>query len=187
MEDKKLEKQLALANIYLNEYIHRAETFTVHVYKIFYAALVVMLLPNVPDGFLNITLPVGVFRAAGLIMTFLFLIVSYSYAKRLEASNKTYHDILNTKIEPNLNYERIKLEDLETVTCFKKKLKGLEVSISREKKFKKFEVSVFRKKKVKETKVRKWILNRRISFWIYGAMFFILLAVNVLLIIYDLS
>jgi hypothetical protein len=103
---------IALLDVYLNEFIHRNHMLWSQVFKFFYASIIVMLLPNLSD-FLGITLPsfpILMFRIIGAIMTVAFFYISIGYAKRLEASTKTYNRIID---KLDIGYQRIKINDLK--------------------------------------------------------------------------
>ena len=92
MKDLDIENVIELMNLYLSEWEHRNEMLWVQVFKHFYATLTVMFLPNIAS-FLRIDLPNFpsiVFPIVALLLSILFLYVSVGYAKRLEASSKTY-------------------------------------------------------------------------------------------------
>lgn len=97
LEDFSVDDVLCLLNIYLSEWEHRDELLWKQVFKYFYATVIVLFLPNIAS-FLQIELPKFpkvIFPLAALILALVFLYVSIGYAKRLEASGKTYQNLLN--------------------------------------------------------------------------------------------
>lgn len=98
-----------LMDIYLSEWMHRDELFWMQTYKYFYASLIVMLLPKIAS-FLTITLPTInaiVFPIIGIIMAMFFLYITLAYAKRLEASSKTYQKLIEM-LDPALQRKSIR-------------------------------------------------------------------------------
>ncbi len=96
-ENMGVDQTIALMNVYLTEWCHRNEMLWRLVYRCFYATLVVILLPNIAPA-LSITippLPVFVFRIVGLSMAPMFLFISIGYAKRAEASDRTYQMMID--------------------------------------------------------------------------------------------
>ena len=62
------------------------------VYKLFYATLVVSLLPNIPNLIeFDISVPILAVRILGIVMSLVFLYVSLGYSKCLEAITETYN------------------------------------------------------------------------------------------------
>ena len=112
---------IALMDIYLAEWIERDARFWEQVFKYFYVALIVMLLPNVSGMFsLNLPpLPEILFRLFGIILSIFFLYVSIGYGKRLEAIGITYSDIIDKLPE---GYRRKKISDLKCGRFFKCRL-----------------------------------------------------------------
>jgi hypothetical protein len=113
MRNRELEtgELLSLLEIYLSEFIHRNTLLWSQVHKLFYATLIVSLLPNVPNLIeFDISLPILAIRVLGIFMSLLFLYVSLGYAKRLEATTKTY----NLMIEKlPCGYQRIPISNLK--------------------------------------------------------------------------
>ena len=111
------ETTISLLSVYFSEWSHRDQILWSQIYKFFYAILVVILLPNI-SSFLQIDLPdipTEFFCLCGLILSILFLYVSFGYLKRLEASGKTYSKIIET-LPPE--YQRISLRDLRHGVLF---------------------------------------------------------------------
>lgn len=105
------ENVISLLNIYLTEWIHRDQILWAQVFKLFYAILIVILLPNVAS-YLNITLPAIpaiFFRVFGLISSIIFFYISVGYLKRLEAIGNTYQKLINKLPE---EYQRQRIYEL---------------------------------------------------------------------------
>ena len=97
LQDLTAETILDIAEIYLTEWIHRSDVLWSHIFKFFYANMVVLFLPNL-SYYLGIDLPkfpTLYFRMVSLIMSLVFLYVSVGYLKRLEAVAKSYYKIIN--------------------------------------------------------------------------------------------
>lgn len=97
LQEIKIENVIELMSVYLSEWEHRDEMLWKQVFKYFYATLVVLFLPNLAS-FLGIDLPNFpkiLFPSVALILSLVFLYVSIGYAKRLEASSKTYQKLIN--------------------------------------------------------------------------------------------
>lgn len=102
---------ISLLNIYLTEWIHRDQILWSQVFKLFYAILVVILLPNI-SSYLNITLPAVptvFFRIFGLISSIIFFYISVGYLKRLEAIGNTYQKLINRL---PVEYQRQRINEL---------------------------------------------------------------------------
>ncbi len=97
--------------------IHRNTVLWSQIFKIYYALLIFVLIPIIPD-FVDISysLPLHVFRISGILMSFVFLYVSLSYSKRLEASTKTYNTLLEKLPD---NYKRCSINQLKFGKLFK--------------------------------------------------------------------
>jgi len=76
-----------------------------------------MLLPNLMNYFnLDLlTMPILLFRVFGLIMIVTLLYISLGYAKRLEASTKTYNQIIE---KLPLDFQRVKVSTLSLGKLF---------------------------------------------------------------------
>lgn len=115
---------IALMNVYLTEWMQRNERLWKQVITCFYALLIVILLPNLA-GALSITLPpipYRVYRVCGIILALFFLYASIGYAKRQEASAKTYQALINRL---PVEYQRVKLVDVPLGKLFMPKLSVL--------------------------------------------------------------
>ena len=88
---------LALMDIYLSEWVARNELLWNQWFKFYYATLIVLFLPQL-TGFVGIDLPkfpTILFPCIALMLSFAFFYVSLGYAKRLEASGRTYQNLIN--------------------------------------------------------------------------------------------
>ena len=97
LQDFTVENLLNLMEIYLNEWSYRCDLLWNQAFKYYYATLIVLFLPNI-SSFLGIDLyqfPSLSFRVISLILSLLYLYVSWGYSLRLEASGKTYQRIIN--------------------------------------------------------------------------------------------
>lgn len=101
---------IALMDVYLQEWCHRDTLLWTQVFKYFFSALVVIILPNAVGGlgieFGNI--PTAVFRIVGILISLVFLYVALAYSKRLEASGKTYQNMIDM-LPPE--YRRVSLRN----------------------------------------------------------------------------
>lgn len=101
-------------NIYLTEWIHRDKHMWSQTYKFFFAALVVMFLPNLTTK-LGFTIPEALnrhyaFPILGLLLSIVFFYVSIGHAKRLRACGKTYSHLINMLPE---DLQRISIYNLK--------------------------------------------------------------------------
>jgi len=107
----KKEEIINLMGIYLSEWEHRDTLLWSQVFKLFYANLIVIILPNIAS-FIGIDLPSineKIYPIIGIIMSLIFLYVGIGYCFRLMASSRTY-----VKLMKQLNkkeYERVPLDD----------------------------------------------------------------------------
>lgn len=102
---------IALMEIYLDEWQHRDSLLWAQVFKLFYADLIVIVLPNIAE-FLGIVLPPinqKVFPLIGIFMAIMFLYMGIGYAIRLRASSRTYEKLM--KHLGNEEFERISIKD----------------------------------------------------------------------------
>jgi len=106
------EETLSLMSIYLEEFTFRDHLLWSQTFKFFYATLIVILLPNISGMFsLDIAaIPSLAFRVTGLIMAVAFLYASLGYVKRLEASTKTYGNIISMLPK---QYQRVPLRTVK--------------------------------------------------------------------------
>lgn len=111
------EELISLLNVYLTEWTHRNQILWAQVFKLFYAILVVILLPNVAN-YLNITIPAiptVFFRLFGLISSGIFLYISVGYLKRLEAIGNTYQKLID---KLPVKYQRQHVSELHCGALF---------------------------------------------------------------------
>jgi len=104
--------KIALLNVYLNEFIFRDKILWSNTFKIFYVSVIVILLPNI-SNVLDVNFPffpVLLLRIISFIISIVFLYISLGYAKRVEASTKTYNSMIE-KLAPE--YRRESIEDLK--------------------------------------------------------------------------
>lgn len=121
LSDFSSEHVINLMNIYLSEWEHRDELLWKQVFKYFYATLIVLFLPNLAS-FLQINLPDfhnALFPAIAFLLALVFLYVSIGYAKRLEASGKTYQKLIN--LLPS-ELQRVPISDLKFGTFFAQRM-----------------------------------------------------------------
>lgn len=108
---KTTDELLALMELYLSEWEHRDNLFWKQIFIYFFSTLVMMLLPfmdpwglNLPDG-----LPNWLFQCIGLVMAFVFFIVSRGYIARLKALSDPYRNLIE---KLPLNYRRKTVKEL---------------------------------------------------------------------------
>ena len=127
MEDKKTSNSkelnsdqiITLMSIYLDEWKHRDSLLWSQVFKLFYAILIVIILPYVAN-FLGVSLPPinnKIFPIIGIVLAFVFLYIGIGYAKRLNASSKTYINIM--RLLGKEEYQRVPLANLRFGKLFK--------------------------------------------------------------------
>lgn len=108
---KKLEKEdiINLMGIYLSEWEHRDTLLWSQVFKLFYANLIVIILPYQKIFDLSV-LPLDtiIYPIIGIIMSFIFMYIGIGYAYRLTASSDTYRKIMENFDE---SYRRYSIED----------------------------------------------------------------------------
>ena len=113
-EQVSTEETLHAMEIYLNEYIHRDTHMWSQTYRFFFAALIVMLLPNLTER-VGITIPekfslyTKIFPIMGIILSVVFLHVALLLAKRFAAISKTYSNLINQLPE---ELRRISIKDM---------------------------------------------------------------------------
>ena len=108
---KNLEKEdmINLMEIYLSEWEHRDTLLWSQVFKLFYANLIVIILPYQKIFDLSV-LPLDtiIYPIIGIIMSFIFMYIGIGYAYRLTASSDTYRKIMENFDE---SYRRNSIED----------------------------------------------------------------------------
>lgn len=106
------EQLLNLMDIYLSEWMHRDLLLWQQVFKYFYAALVVMILPFIDLWGLNLSdiIPNWVFPVVGLVLSVFFFIVGKGYAVRLTAIGISYSNLIEKLPE---DIQRLKLSAIK--------------------------------------------------------------------------
>lgn len=125
-----LDNLISLMSVYLSEWCSRCELLWNHVFKFFYATLIVLFLPNIA-GFIQIDLsaiPSVAFPVIAVIMSLVFLYVALGDGKRLEAISKTYQSMINllpsdelkrlTLVNPKIKAGKLFNAPLSYVTSF---------------------------------------------------------------------
>lgn len=110
LEGETVQNAIKLMEIYLSDWKHRDDLLWKQVFKFFYATLIVILLPYLTSAIeINVpaTIPNLLFYILGLIMSVIFLYISWSYAKRLEAMGNTYKYFISMLPE---KYRRLELD-----------------------------------------------------------------------------
>ena len=125
-DEIKREDIIALMNTYLTEWIHRDNLLWMHVFKIFYATILVIFLPHITN-YLNIDLP-QINPLWFYIMSLVFLYISLGYSKRLEASGKTYQNIIEL-LDDDLQRIKLKSEKIKFGRFFSIRMSVLFCSI----------------------------------------------------------
>lgn len=105
------EQVIALMGTYLSEWEHRDELMWSQVLKLFYATLIVIVLPNIAQyiGIDLQTIPCILFPVVGIVMAIAFLYIGLAYAVRLTASSRTYENMM--KLLGDKQYERVSILD----------------------------------------------------------------------------
>ena len=110
---------ISLMDIYLDEWKHRDSLLWSQVFKLFYANLIVIILPHLAN-YLDISLPPingKLFSIIGILLAFVFLYIALGYAKRLNASSQTYTNVM--KLLKSENAQRIPLDKIKHGKLFK--------------------------------------------------------------------
>jgi hypothetical protein len=90
-----LNNLISLLNLYLSEFIHRNQILWSQLYKLFFAILVVIVLPNIPELFkVSMAIPTIMFRVLGVALPLAFFYVGMAYCKKLKAITNTYNEAL---------------------------------------------------------------------------------------------
>lgn len=96
-EINKIEKEdiINLMGIYLSEWEHRDTLLWSQIFKLFYADLIVIILPYQKIFDLSV-LPLDkkIYPIIGIIMSFIFMYIGIGYAYRLTASSDTYRKVM---------------------------------------------------------------------------------------------
>jgi len=100
MKSENLEQQtltnqelISLLGVYLEDFKHRNNILWGNTFKLFYAALLIILLPTVYVAkveFIFLPMPTELYRAVCFVMLLAILYVVAGYAKRLECCTETY-------------------------------------------------------------------------------------------------
>jgi len=111
MTDTKLSNQelIALMDVYLNEFIFRSNQAWSQLFKLYFAIIVVILLPYI-SGLLNIdftTFPKTIFHIIGFVLLFPFSYVGLSRLTRVNASADTYNKMID---KLPVEYQRDKIK-----------------------------------------------------------------------------
>ena len=112
-----------LMDVYEREWEHRDNILWKQTYRLFYFSLVLILLPSISAS-IQIELPLihpKVFTCIGLLLALISTFISWSYGIRLEASSKTYVNLMR-KLPPS--YRRVKIDDLYRIKNKKMLLKN---------------------------------------------------------------
>ncbi len=116
---------ISLMSIYLSEWEHRDTMLWHQVFKIFYANLIVIIIPNIA-AFLGIKLPPinnQIFPIVGILMAFVFLYIGLGYAQRLKASSKSYEKVMQQL--GDIRYQRVPLRSMKHGKFFSIRLADL--------------------------------------------------------------
>lgn len=105
------EQLLTLMSIYLEEFNQRNVMLWKQVFIHYFAIVIVMILPYMSYFGIDFgnTLPKWIFQAIGLLLSFVFLIVSLGYSARLACVSATYNELIQ-KLEPE--YRRKSMSEL---------------------------------------------------------------------------
>ena len=97
LQDFTVEDILNLMDVYLSEWTCRVEHLWNLIIKFFYANLVVLFLPNISSvlGIDYNDFHPSLFPAISSLLSVVFMYVTVANAKRVEASGKTYQNIIN--------------------------------------------------------------------------------------------
>lgn len=108
----KYDTTISLLNVYFLEWSHRDQVLWAQTFRFYYAALIIILLPNLADPLL-MNLPEmsnQPYRIIGLLISVVFLYVSLGYAVRLHTISISYRQILNSLPQ---EYKQKTLDDIE--------------------------------------------------------------------------
>ena len=103
--------RIALMDIYFRELEHRSNTLWSQAARFFVATITIIMLPNLTTG-LGISLPQFpeyLFRVIGLVMSLFFMYVTWTYSKKVQASSKTYSNMMSSFPK---EYRRVQMQDL---------------------------------------------------------------------------
>ena len=129
LQDFSVDDLLNLMEIYLSEWAHRSDVLWRQIFYYFYATMIVLFLPYL-TSFIGITLPDFpelLFPVVAVIMSCAFLYVSLGLAKRIDASVKTYHKLVDflpvelrviTIVSPEIRYGKFFRKRMSVIICF---------------------------------------------------------------------
>lgn len=108
-----VDQVISLMEIYLSEWQHRDEMLWMQTFKLFYANLIIIVLPNIAS-FLEIDLPPinrNIFPIIGMIMAIVFYYVAIANRFRLRANSLIYENLM--ELLGDEKYKRISIKDRE--------------------------------------------------------------------------
>lgn len=122
----KYDSTISLLNVYFSEWSHRDQILWTQTFRFYYAALIVILLPNISKP-LKIDLPPIpklLYRSIGLLISIIFLYVSLGYAVRLHIISKSYRLILDKLPEEykQKNFDNFDTKGIKIAKLFKPRL-----------------------------------------------------------------
>ena len=97
LQDFSIQDILSLMDIYLSEWRQREDDFFKLVFKYFYVDILILFLPNI-SVYVGINLskiPAVIFPCVSLVLSLFFMYASIGDHKRIEASAKTYQNLIN--------------------------------------------------------------------------------------------
>lgn len=100
-----------LMDVYEREWEYRDNKLWKQTYRLFYFSLILILLPSISAS-IQIELPPiqpKVFTCIGLLLALIAIFISWSYGIRLEASSRTYMNLMRKL--PH-SYRRVKIDEL---------------------------------------------------------------------------
>lgn len=105
------EQLLTLMSIYLEEFNQRNVMLWKQVFSHYFAIIIVMILPYMSYFGIDFgnALPKWIFQVIGLVLSFVFLIVSFGYAVRLSCVSSIYNELID-RLETD--YRRKKLPEV---------------------------------------------------------------------------
>lgn len=121
---EKIENKLALMAIYRDEWMHRDDAFVAMFWRLITISLVVSFLPNLivrigVDHQAIKTLPSWLFSSCGILCALFGMYLSLGEAKRIEAIDKAYKNVMSTL---PTEYQMIALDNLPKSRIFKPRL-----------------------------------------------------------------
>lgn len=124
---EKTENKLALMAIYRDEWMHRDDTFIAMFWRLITISLVISFLPNliVRVGIEHQaieTLPSWLFSSCGILCALFGMYLSLGEAKRIEAIDKAYKNVMNTL---PVEYQMITLSNVPRSRIFRPRLNNI--------------------------------------------------------------